>query len=233
MPLRVDAHQGKLVLRIQIPFLPDRFRKTYEFQLKAEVHVEPDPTTVEQVFPTQVRAPQMCPPTPNLPCPPTPVTLTVPEASLSMQPPELPPPAKRQKTDGTTQTLQSMALHPRQLSTAPCANAMSGRRPSPFAAPKSSHVQLSGQPGERTAVMVDLEEDIAHTWRTRGAAASSSQSQSLDPAADPYFSIDGLGEDSPNMSAGGSQGMSDDSILNNLQRLGDEGLIPEGTQRLE
>ena len=59
MSLRVDAHQGKLVLRIQIPFPPDRFRKTYEFQLKAEVHVEPDPTTVEQVFPTQVRAPQM------------------------------------------------------------------------------------------------------------------------------------------------------------------------------
>ena len=233
MPLRVDAHQGKLVLRIQIPFLPDRFRKTYEFQLKAEVHVEPDPTTVEQVFPTQVRAPQMCPPTPNLPCPPTPVTLTVPEASLSMQPPELPPPAKRQKTDGTTQTLQSMALHPRQLSTAPCANAMSGRRPSPFAAPKSSHVQLSGQPGERTAVMVDLEEDIAHTWRTRGAAASSSQSQSLDPAVDPYFSIDGLGEDSPNMSAGGSQGMSDESILNHLERLGDVDLIPEGTQRVD
>ena len=35
------------------------------------------------------------------------------------------------------------------------------------------------------------------------------------------------------MSAGGSQGMSDDSLLNNLQRLGDEDLIPEGTQRLE
>ena len=79
--------------------------------------------------------------------------------------------------------------------------------------------------------MVDIEEDIAHTWRTRGAAASSSQSQSLHPDVDPYISI--LGEDSPNMSAGGSQGMSDDSILNNLQRLGDEGLIPEGTQRLE
>ena len=81
--------------------------------------------------------------------------------------------------------------------------------------------------------MVDIEEDIAHTWRTRGAAASSSQSQSLDLDVDPYFSIGGLGEDSPNMSAGGSQGMSDDSLLNNLQRLGDEDLIPEDTQRLE